>query len=435
MERETLIFHVDVNSAFLSWSAVARLCRGEKVDLREIPSVVGGDAATRHGIVLAKSTPAKKYGIQTAQPLAEACRLCPNLVVVPSDFDVYEKCSEAFIEILRGYSDLVEKFSIDEAFIDMTESLRMGVTQETQLLQEDTVQTQAAVAKTETAQWRKRAVVFANKIKDEIYEKLGFTVNIGISTNKLLAKMASDFQKPNRVHTLFPEEVPYKMWPLPVEELLFVGKSSAARLRSLGIRTIGDLAHADVSMLQSHFKKQGLMFSQYANGQDSAFLRTHPADNKGYGHSTTLPVDISDAGEAKRILLSLAEKVGKRLREDEAHASVVSVTIRYYDLTNTSHQLMLEAPTNANDTLHQATCKLFDELWDGKTPIRLLGVRTSKITRGEVARQLNLFDRTDYEKREKLDKALDEIRARFGSQAVSRASLMRPKFDESEKSE
>lgn len=405
MDKNPLIFHVDVNSAFLSWSAVARLQRGEPQDLREIPSVVGGDAATRHGIVLAKSTPAKKYGIQTAQPLAEARRLCPNLVVVPSDFDVYEELSEAFIAILRSYSDLVEKFSIDEAFVDMTESLDL-------------------YGGNETADVREKAIAIAVRIKEEIREKLGFTVNIGISTNKLLAKMASDFQKPDRVHTLFPDEVPLKMWPLPVEDLLFVGKSSAARLRSLGIRTIGELAKADVAMLQAHFKKQGLMFSQYANGLDSSFLCVHPADSKGYGHSVTLPIDIEDAGEAKRILLSLAERVGKRLREDDARVEVVAVTIRYHDLTNTSHQLMLDSPTNLNAELHQAACRLFDELWDRKTPIRLLGVRTSKVVRGEINRQMNLFDHTDYEKMEKLDRALDSIREKFGDSAVSRASLL-----------
>lgn len=403
MEREPLIFHVDVNSAFLSWSAVARLAKGETQDLRLIPSAVGGDAATRHGIVLAKSTPAKKYGIQTAQPLAEAYRRCPHLVVVPSDFAVYEACSDAFIALLRTHSDLVEKFSIDEAFVDMTERAGGFETRE---------------------ELRARAVSLAESIKDEIRTRLGFTVNIGISTNKLLAKMASDFTKPDRVHTLFPEEVPGKMWPLPVEELLFVGKSSASRLRALGIRTIGELAKADVSMLQAHFKKQGLMFAQYANGQDSAFLRVHPADNKGYGHSVTLPLDITDAGEAKRILLGLAERVGKRLREDDVRAEVIAVTIRYYDLTNTSHQLMPDAPTNLTAEIHGAACRLFDELWDGQTPIRLLGIRTSKVIKGEANRQLSLFDGTDYEKLEKLDKALDSIREKYGEGAIRRASLM-----------
>ena len=403
MEREPLIFHVDVNSAFLSWSAVARLAKGETQDLRLIPSAVGGDAATRHGIVLAKSTPAKKYGIQTAQPLAEAYRRCPHLVVVPSEFAVYEACSDAFIALLRTHSDLVEKFSIDEAFVDMTERAGGFETRE---------------------ELRARAVSLAESIKDEIRTRLGFTVNIGISTNKLLAKMASDFTKPDRVHTLFPEEVPGKMWPLPVEELLFVGKSSASRLRALGIRTIGELAKADVSMLQAHFKKQGLMFAQYANGQDSAFLRVHPADNKGYGHSVTLPLDITDAGEAKRILLGLAERVGKRLREDDVRAEVIAVTIRYYDLTNTSHQLMPDAPTNLTAEIHGAACRLFDELWDGQTPIRLLGIRTSKVIKGEANRQLSLFDGTDYEKLEKLDKALDSIREKYGEGAIRRASLM-----------
>lgn len=396
-ELKPLIFHIDVNSAFLSWSAVWRIANGvEGEDLRKIPSVVGGDAATRHGIVLAKSTPAKKYGIETAEPIAQALRKCPNLVVVSSDFEVYEKYSAAFMRILMKYSDKVEKFSIDEAFVDMTESMGMF----------------------------ESPLDAAERIKNHIYMELGFTVNIGISTNKLLAKMASDFQKPDKVHTLFPEEIPTKMWPLPVENLLFVGKSSAARLRSLGIRTIGELARADENMLRAHFKKQGDMFHRYANGEDSSFLQTERTDNKGYGHSTTLPVDVADAEEAKRILLGLSERIGKRLRLDGAFVEVVAVTIRYYDLTNCSHQLMLEAPTNINNEIHSAACRLFDELWDGKTPIRLLGVRTTKVTRGESGRQLSLFDDTDYEKMAKLEKTLDTIRQKFGEGAVSRASAL-----------
>ena len=219
---ERLIFHVDVNSAFLSWEAASRVKAGEP-DLREIPSAVGGDPRTRTGIIVAKSIPAKKYGVQTGEPVAMALRKCPNLVVVPSDFRLYTKNSQAFKAICKSYAPAMESFSIDEVFLDMTG---------TSLIYPDPIAT-------------------ACEIKDKIYQELGFTVNVGISTNKLLAKMASDFEKPNKVHTLFPEEIPAKMWPLPIRDLLFLGKASEKKLVDFGICTIGELGKG--SLLFRHF--------------------------------------------------------------------------------------------------------------------------------------------------------------------------------------
>lgn len=391
-----IIFHIDVNSAFLSWEAVYRLrCLGETQDLRTIPAAVGGDMASRHGIILAKSIPAKRYGVQTGEPVVDALRKCPNLTLVPPNRELYHRSSEAFMEILRKYSDAVEQYSIDEAYVDMTG---------TQMLFGPPVEA-------------------AHKIKNEIRDTLGFTVNVGISGNKLLAKMAGEFEKPDKVHTLFPEEVREKMWPLPVRDLLFVGKASEQKLKSLGINTIGDLARAEPEMLRAAMKKQGQALWLWANGRDDSMVEAEPEDNKGYSNSTTVAFDITDEAEAKKVLLSLTDNVARRLRRDGARIETVSVVLRFYDLKKASHQCVLENATNITDEIYRAVCRLFDELWDG-TPIRLLGVYTSRATREAGSRQLTLFDRTDYEKLEKLDRAVDSIRERFGTGAVQRASFL-----------
>lgn len=394
--HSTLIFHIDVNSAFLSWESVYRIKElGETIDLREIPSAIGGDQSKRHGIILAKSVSAKKYNIQTGEPIVDALRKCPDLVIVPPRFEIYEKNSKAFMDILSKYSPDVEKYSIDEAFVDMTGTEKLFG----------------------------KPLEAAEKIKNEIYNTLGFTVNIGISTNKLLAKMASDFEKPNRIHTLFPEEIQKKMWPLPVRDLFFVGKSSEKKLHSLGIYTIGDLAKTDYEMIKSIMKKQGETIWNFANGKDVSFVEHKGDSNKGYGNSTTIPFDVSDRSTARMILLSLAETVGIRLRKDNVKIEVISVNLRFYDLSNVSHQCVLEHPTNITNEIHSIACRLFDELWDG-TPIRLIGIQTSRVMEEESGRQMNLFDNTDYEKLEKLDKAVDSIRKRFGTDSIKRASFV-----------
>lgn len=394
---ENIIFHIDVNSAFLSWEAVYRVKHlGGTLDLRTIPSAVGGDMSKRHGIILAKSIPAKKYGIQTGEPVVDALRKYPDLVLVPPNYELYEKSSKAFVAILKKYSDKVEQYSIDEAFMDMTGTTSLFGT----------------------------PVIAANTIKDEIYHTLGFTVNVGISTNKLLAKMASDFKKPNRGHTLFPDEIEKKMWPLAVRDLFFVGSASERKLLSMGIHTIGDLAKTDVLVLKNVLKKHGEVIWNFANGRDISMVEPMPMDNKGYGNSTTIAFDVKDAETVKKVLLSLAETVGRRLRKDDARIEVVAISIRFYDLSYISHQGALHSPTNITKEIHDTTCRLFDELWDG-TPIRHLEIHTSKVSRNSNNRQFSLFDDTDYEKLEKMDKAVDSIRERFGMDAIQRAAFLR----------
>jgi len=391
-----IIFHIDVNSAFLSWEAAYRVQHlGGSLDLRTIPSVVGGSIEKRHGIILAKSTPAKKYKIQTGEPITDALKKCPFLEIVPPNYSLYEKSSLAFMEILREYSDKVEQYSIDEAYVCMTG-------------------TEALFGS---------PVIAATMIKDRIQSELGFTVNVGVATNKLLAKMASEFDKPNKVNTLFSEEIPKKLWPLPVSELFFVGRATAKKLHALGILSIGDLANADPEMLKAHLKKHGEVIYQFANGVDVSLVEDQPVANKGYGNSTTISFDVCDDRTAKMVLLSLAETVGARLRKDDARAEVVSVSIKNFQFEHASHQMTLPQVTNITKEIHRASCRLFDELWDG-SPIRNLGIHTGKIAYHESMRQLTLFDNTDYEKLQKLDTVVDSIRNRFGKDAVQRAAFV-----------
>jgi len=392
-----MIFHIDVNSAFLSWEAVYRIRElKESGDLRLIPSIVGGDREQRHGIVLAKSTPAKQYGIVTGEPIAQALQKCPGLVVVPSQHGLYGRYSSAFMKILSEYSPIVEQYSIDEAFVDMT-----GMEQ---LFGEP--------------------VACAHKIKDRIREELGFTVNVGISNNHLLAKMASDFKKPDLVHTLFPEEIEEKMWPLAVEELFFVGKATAAKLHSLGIRTIGELAKSDREMLRTHLKSMGDTVWKFANGIEDGWSGKHQ-EAKGYSNETTLGHDVTEESEAKEILLSLVEQVAGRIRADGKKAEVVSVGIKDAAFVSSSHQCVVNNPTSVTIELYDYACRLLKELWDGR-PVRLFNFAVNRVGE-EDSRQLSLFDTTDYEKQEKAEKAMDDIRKKFGAGAVKRAVFLEKK--------
>lgn len=392
---EPLIFHIDVNSAFLSWESVHMLKENPNaVDLRTINAVIGGDEEKRHGVVLAKSPSAKKYGIMTGEPLSHARQKCPDLVIAQPHHDIYVEYSKQFIRILEKVAPAIEQCSIDEAFCDMT-----GTTN----LYGD-------------------PVVFANKLKDRIYRELGFTVNIGISTNKLLAKMASDFKKPNLVHTLFPKEIPTKLWPLPIEDLFGVGKSTARRLHALGFTTIGDLAHANREMLKAQFKSQGDYLYESANGIASSDVIYIPPANKGYGNSITLPFDVTDAAYAHKILLSLCETVGARIRADHAYISVVQVQIVDCEFVHHSRQISLPSSTNVTEKIYDCAIKLFDQNWD-HTPIRLLGVSTSKAS-NESYEQYNLFDQDKYERLSKLNQAVDKIRSKYGDDAIQRACFV-----------
>ena len=399
---QQIIFHIDVNSAFLSWTAVEQLKAGSECDLRTIPSIIGGNQESRHGIVLAKSVPAKKYGIVTGEPVANALRKCPNLTMAPPNHKMYREYSKRLMAFLMNYTPDIEQVSVDECYMDFT-----------------------GIAHRYTS-----PVSAAFEIKDAVYKEFGFTVNIGISTNHLLAKMASDFEKPNKVHTLFPEEIPAKMWPLPVSDLYMAGRSSVEVLQKLEIRTIGELAKADPELLELHLKSHGRTLWEFANGNAGSKVIRERVENKGIGNSTTLARDATTEEEAKKVLLWLAETVGGRVRKEGVKAKMVSVEIKYSTFRTVSHQKQLYRATNTDKVIYDTACELFHELWNGE-PIRLLGIRTSKLVDKAEPEQMSIFDlqaameqeNPKSEKQEKLDKALDQIRKKYGEGAVIRGSL------------
>lgn len=389
------VFHIDVNSAFLSWSAIKLLQEDPNaIDLRTVPSIVCGDIQTRHGIVVARSNEAKKYGISTPESVAQALRKCPNLVRVAPDYEWYTYCSKQLRDLLNSYTDCLIPFSIDEAW---------AVFEGYENMYGDPVE-------------------FAYRLKDEIKTRLGFTVNIGVSTNFLLSKMAGDFSKPDKVHSCFPDEIRRKMWPLPVENLLFCGKSASEKLRRLGIKTIGDLAVAEDSLLYPSLKNQGLELKKLANGEEID-LGDMDASRKSYSHSHTISHDVEDVNEAKSILLSLTETLAARLRDDNASAKCISVNITTSDFKKKSRQKTLDRKTNITKEIYEVVCAITDEMWDSKTSVRLLGVGASG-TDEEDYDQLSLFGNEDRKKQMQVDTAMDTIRKRFGSNAVQRASLL-----------
>ena len=390
-----MIFHVDVNSAFLSWEAAKRVKEGLP-DLREIPSVVGGDPKKRTGIVVANHSCQEVRHSDWGAGGHGFLRKCPNLVVVPSDFRLYTENSLAFKAICRDYAPVVESFSIDEVFLDMTG---------TSLIYPDPIAT-------------------AHEIKDKIHAELGFTVNVGISTNKLLAKMASDFEKPDKVHTLFPEEIPVKMWPLPIRDLLFLGKASEKRLQDFGIHTIGELAREKESAIQALLgEKTGHQLYQYARGIDNSPVLAQAEESKGFSVEKTFNDDIVSVEQVLPILLEQCDIVATRMRRKGKKCSCISVTFRTLDFKNRSHQTSLSSATDVTDEIYENARRLFLEFWKGQ-PLRLIGVALTGLT-DESCEQMSLFEDTKKkEQRQKLDAALDAIRMKFGNDKITRASIM-----------
>jgi len=395
---QRVIFHVDANSAFLSWSAAYRVkVLGETEDLREVPSVVAGDKESRHSIILAKSGPAKKYGIQTGEPLFQALEKCPQLKVIPPDYPLYVEASRHFVEMLRQFSPQVQQYSIDEAWVDMTGTERIFGSPR----------------------------LAAEKMRQRINDELGFTVNIGISSNKLLAKMAGDFEKPNKVHTLFPEEMEEKMWPLPVRDLFLVGPATEKKLKVYGIYTIGDLAKADLSVLKRRLGKHGETIWHFANGRNADAVTPEPQENKGYGNSVTTPKDVVTTEQAHQVLLSLCETVAARMRKDGKSGGCISIHIRTNDFSHASHQAVLLGATNITGEIFEAACRVFDELWDRATPLRQLGVQMTRLST-EPYQQYDLFSELTperYERKIRLDETVDALRDKFGEEIIRRAKF------------
>lgn len=395
MENEKIIFHVDVNSAFLSWSAVDRLKAAEEIDLRTIPAIIGHDE--NRGVVLAKSELAKKYNIITGESIYIAKRKCPGITIVYPNFDVYEHYSKAMMELLGGYTPYIEQYSIDECFMDMSNFLEG------------------------------EPVEMAHRIKRRVYEELGFTVNVGISCNKILAKMASELQKPDKVHTLFPSEIPSKMWPLPVGELFMVGKRSAAKLNEIGILTIGDLANYSEITLKKIFKSYGGMMWNYANGIDKSLVESNEDYQiKIISNATTFSKDITNSSEAHKALIALCDNVSARLRKTNRYCQSISVSLRNSDFKNYSHQKKLKNSTNSTKIIYETARDLFDVIWK-KEPVRLLGVALSNLEL-EENEQISMFSDVKVDKKNKaLDKVIDDIRNKYGDGAIVRSVFLENK--------
>lgn len=377
-----IIFHIDVNSAFLSWTAVKMMREGQP-DIRLVPSVVSGDPNDRRSIITAASIPAKKLGIKTAQPVSMALRTCPQLVIVGGDWAWYKQCSEGFIAICRSYSPVLQQFSIDECFIDM--SFR---------------------CKPETA------VEVATRLKDEVRDTLGFTVNVGIGSNKLLAKMASDFEKPDKVHTLWENEVQEKMWPLGVRDLLWVGRKTEERLTAYGIHTIGQLAQLGMgSLTRLVGQKFALQLHENANGRDNSPVETEVAEAKSYSAERTFSRDYTDPKDVDRALFNVACIVAHRIRRDNFRASTVSMFIKHKDFSVQQKQTSLSQPTDITAVILNEARRLLADIWDGHAPIRQVGLGVSKLTH-ESAIQMSLFEDPKLDYYREWDRQYDEKKAR-----------------------
>ena len=390
-----IIMHIDVNNAFLSWTAVLYLKKGMKVDIRKTYAVIGGDEKARHGIVLAKSMPAKKRGVVTAETLFSAKKKCPNLKVYPPNYNFYKKMSDSMLNLIRNYSPDIEQMSIDECFLDYTPVKHLYGDE----------------------------VEFAYRLKKEIYDTLGFTVNIGIGNNKLCAKMASDFSKPYKVHTLFDDEVEEKMWPLQVDELFGIGKKTAVKLHNLNINTIYDLAHTDREFLYKYFKNQAQDMIDAANGKGSDIVVSEESSPKGIGNETTLNRNISSRDELYPYLLALSENVAIRLRKQNKYASVIVVTLKDKFFKRMSHQKKLVNATNLTEEIYKTACDILDEM-NTSDGIRLIGVRLDKLS-DTSSHQVSLFE--DLKVREdnnELEKTVDELKEKYGFKIIKKASLI-----------
>lgn len=388
-----IIFHIDVNNAFLSWTAVYLLKEGYKKDIRKIPAVIGGDEKQRRGIVLAKSPIAKKYGIVTAETLYSARKKCGWLEVFPPNYPFYVEQSKKLYSYLASYTPNIEQYSIDECFLDMTgTSLLYG----------------------------NDYLKLAYKIKNEIREKYGFTVNIGIGENKLCAKMASDFEKPDKVHTLYMNEIETKMWPLPVNDLFMLGRSSAKRLEELGIKTIGDLARCSPTFLRKHFKKQGDYFLEASKGIDYSPVVPKSDKNKCISISRTLPYDYTKKEELEKVLFDEVESVTFDLRRKKLYAKTVAITYRNFLFKNYSHQMTIDNPTNSTNDIYNQVLVLFTRSWR-EDPIRNIGVRLSDLT-DEKKEQMSIFDNIEKKEVSEVEKVMDEIINKFGRDSVKFAS-------------
>lgn len=388
-----VILHCDANSYYASVECLYR------PEIRDKPVAVGGSVEARHGIILTKNALAKARGVKTGEAIWQAREKCPDLVCVPPDFPLYVRFSGKMRRIYEQYSNRVEAFGLDESWIDLTNA---GFT-------------------------FADGVRIAEEIRCRIREELGITVSVGVADNKILAKLGSDMKKPDAVTALSPEGFREQIWDLPVQELLFVGPSTRARLARLGVTTIGALARCDDSALRSLLGKNGPILKAYANGQDRTPVMPVDVRNcvKSVGNSTTPPHDLTTPEDARCIYYLLAESVAARLREGGFRARCVSVSARTTDLVTRSHQITLPRPTNLTDEIVRAALTLFEERFSHGFPYRSAGLSCSMLSPDDEPMQLDFMG--DEQRRihtERLERSIDELRRRYGHQIIQRGVVL-----------
>ena len=392
-----IIFHVDVNNAFLSWSAVDMLKNGSKLDIRNIISIVTADETKKRGVVLAKSYPAKKLGIITGESVYSAKRKSKNIYIVNANRKSYIKYSNLMYEILCKYSPDVERYSIDECFLDMSGMEKISGS----------------------------IIDLAYKIKEEIKNTLGFTVNVGIGNNKVCAKMASDFEKPDKIHTLFDYEVKEKLFPLKVEDLFMVGKKTSVKLHELGINTIKDLALFDKNILYKHFKNFGTLIHDYANGIDYSSVLSEDKESKSISSSTTLISNTDNINELKHELYKLSGSIGLRLRKEKKYAKTITVQIKDSSFYSYQHGRKLVNPISSDKDIYKYSCEIFDEMFK-ESKIRLIGIRLNDLMENSY-KQISLFEENEKHNENAIQSAIDKINEKYGSNTIVRASLVNKK--------
>lgn len=388
---ERIIMHIDVNNAFLSWTALYLLEQGYQTDIRNIEAIIAGDPKKRSGIVLAKSTPAKIKGIKTAETIYEAKRKCPNLKIFKPTYEMYKRKSEELFNLLKTYTPDIEKASVDEGYLDYGKIKNIYGDE----------------------------LEFAKKIQEQIKQELGFTVNIGIANNKLCAKMASDFSKPNKIHTLYKHEIKQKMYPLPIEDLFGVGKQTAQKLRYLNINKIEDLANKDEYFLRKIFKNQAKHLIEIANGIDNSEVDSSIYIPKGISHELTLKEDTTSKQELYKHLRTLSEMISKRIRKENKYAKVICIILKDNNFKRYSHQKKLKNQVNSYNEIYNYSKEILNEFYKNEK-IRLIGIRLDDLTEAKTY-QTSLFDQHS-EKDEKIDIIIDQINDKYGKQLLKRAS-------------
>ena len=396
---DRVILHSDCNCFYASVEML------HHPELAGRPLAVGGDPEARHGIVLTANYIAKRKGVKTGSALWEARKACPGIVFLPPRMDLYLRFSAMAREIYGGYSDRIEPFGCDEAWIDVTDSIG---------------------ARRSEASGIEAGKEIADEISARIRRELGITVSIGVSWNKIFAKLGSDYKKPDAITVISRENYRDIVWPLPAGDLLMVGRRTAPKLAKMGIRTIGDIAGAPVTVLQNALGKMGLVLHTFANGWDDSPVSAedYRAPIKSIGNSTTTPRDLTSDLDVRIIFMALSESVAARLRKHGFKCGTVEISVRDNGLFHFSRQMKLKSPTDITGEIMRAAMILFRRNYGWEHPIRSLGVRGCDLVLGDIPVQLSLFqDEKERERQEKLDSMVDDVRRRFGYFSIQRAFM------------